>query len=66
MNRPAAAEGNWAWRYDPGALHPDFAKQLAAIMEMTDRDGKQKKVEGVTAGQPTDQAHLRVEEGAMR
>lgn len=39
MNVPAAPVGNWSWRYAPGALHPDFATQLAAIMEMTDRDG---------------------------
>ena len=66
MNKPAAAEGNWAWRYSLQALHPDFSTQLAAIAEMTDRDGKQKKVEGAGAGGPTDQAHLRVDEGAMR
>lgn len=66
MNRPAAAEGNWAWRYGLHALHPDFAAKLAAIMEMTDRDGKQKKVEGATAGQPTEEAHLRMLEGATR
>ncbi len=66
MNRPAAAEGNWAWRYGLHALHPDFAAKLAAVMEMTDRDGKQKEVEGTTAGEPTDQAHLRVDEGATR
>jgi 4-alpha-glucanotransferase len=39
MNTPAATDGNWAWRYDLNALHPDFATQLAALMEMTDRDG---------------------------
>ncbi|MDE1177445.1 MAG: 4-alpha-glucanotransferase [Edaphobacter sp.] len=39
MNTPAAIDGNWAWRYGPNALHPDFATQLAALMEMTDRDG---------------------------
>lgn len=39
MNIPAAADGNWVWRYGPDALHPDFAAQLAALMEMTDRDG---------------------------
>ena len=27
MNTPAAAEGNWTWRYAPDALHPDFAAQ---------------------------------------
>jgi len=39
MNTPAASDGNWAWRYSLNALHPDFATQLAALMEMTDRDG---------------------------
>jgi 4-alpha-glucanotransferase len=38
MNTPAAGAGNWTWRYHPHALHPDFAAQLAALMEMTDRD----------------------------
>ena len=66
MNRPAAAEGNWAWRYKLEALHPDFATQLAAISEMTDRDGKQKPIEGQGAGGPTVESHLRAEEGATR
>lgn len=66
MNKPAAAEGNWSWRFGMNALHPDFATQLAAIIEMTDRDGKQKKVEGKAAGQPTDESHLRTEEGSRR
>ena len=39
MNVPAATEGNWTWRYRSNALHPDFATQLATLMEMTDRDG---------------------------
>ena len=39
MNIPSAPRGNWEWRYAPDALHPDFASQLAALMEMTDRDG---------------------------
>ncbi len=39
MNVPAMADGNWAWRYRSDALHPDLAVKLAAIMEMTDRDG---------------------------
>ncbi len=39
MNTPSAGEGNWIWRYHSDALHPDFAKQLAALAEMTDRDG---------------------------
>lgn len=43
MNKPAAATGNWSWRYNLDALHPDFATKLAALMEMTDRDGKPKE-----------------------
>ena len=39
MNTPAAGLGNWTWRYKSDALHPDFATKLAALMEMTDRDG---------------------------
>jgi 4-alpha-glucanotransferase len=39
MNTPSASAGNWSWRYEAGALHPDFAMKLAALMEMTDRDG---------------------------
>jgi 4-alpha-glucanotransferase len=38
MNTPSAADGNWSWRYDSNALHPDFITQLAALSEMTDRD----------------------------
>ena len=38
MNVPAASGGNWAWRYGLDALHQDFATQLGALMEMTDRD----------------------------
>lgn len=39
MNTPAEGTGNWTWRYTRDALHPDFATKLAALMEMTDRDG---------------------------
>jgi 4-alpha-glucanotransferase len=39
MNTPSAGEGNWTWRYDSAALDPQFAQRLAALMEMTDRDG---------------------------
>jgi 4-alpha-glucanotransferase len=39
MNTPAASTGNWTWRYTSDALHPDFAEQLASLIEMTDRDG---------------------------
>jgi 4-alpha-glucanotransferase len=66
MNTPAAIAGNWSWRYSIDALHPDFSGKLAAIMEMTDRDGYQEPVEGLDAGGPTDQAFLRVKEGATK
>jgi 4-alpha-glucanotransferase len=65
MNTPAAPAGNWSWRFNLDALHPDFAAQLAAIMEMTDRDGYQKPIEGQAAGGPTDEASLRVLEGSQ-
>jgi len=39
MNVPAAGEGNWTWRYPKDALRPDYTVKLAALMEMTDRDG---------------------------
>ena len=64
MNTPSEATGNWTWRYGREALHPDFSRKLAALMEMTDRDGYQKPTEGETAGGPTDEAHLRVDEGS--
>lgn len=66
MNKPSAPEGNWTWRYAPDALHLNLATQLAAITEMTDRDGAAEKVEGPGAGGPVDEAHLRSEEGANR
>jgi 4-alpha-glucanotransferase len=66
MNKPGDGQGNWTWRYQPDALHPDFAAKLAALMEMTDRDGYQKPVEGVAAGGPSDEAALRVVEGATK
>jgi 4-alpha-glucanotransferase len=47
MNTPAEGAGNWTWRYATGALDPDFAAKLSALMEMTDRDGYVKvKAEG--------------------
>ena len=60
MNTPSAGEGNWTWRYTDGALHPDFATQLADMMAVCDRDHYE-VVEGADAGKPTDAAHLRVD-----
>jgi 4-alpha-glucanotransferase len=66
MNRPAAATGNWSWRFGLEELRPEFASRLCAITEMSDRDGYQKAIEGETAGAPTDSAALRLLEGATR
>ncbi len=38
MNTPAAGAGNWTWRYRRDALDSTIAAELAALMEMTDRD----------------------------
>ncbi len=35
-------DGNWGWRYPASALDPEMAAKLAALMEMTDRDGYEK------------------------
>jgi 4-alpha-glucanotransferase len=64
MNTPSAEAGNWTWRYNLDAVHPDFATQLAALMEMTDRDGYEKPVEGGEAGKPAEEASKRAELGA--
>jgi 4-alpha-glucanotransferase len=58
MNTPSKPSGNWAWRFNQGALHPDFARKLCDIMEMTDRDGYEKPKEGEAAGNPTTQMHI--------
>ncbi len=61
MNTPAAGAGNWTWRYDPDALHPDHSRELAHLMENTDRDGYEVPIEGADAGKPTDLASKRAE-----
>lgn len=37
MNIPSFGDGNWAWRYSPGALRPELAQKLATLAEVTDR-----------------------------
>ena len=64
MNTPSNGAGNWTWRFGLDALHPDFASQLASLMEVTDRDGYEKPIEGVDAGKPSNQASLRAELGS--
>ena len=38
MNVPSQSVGNWSWRLRPGALTPELASKLAALVEVTDRD----------------------------
>ena len=64
MNKPSGMAGNWSWRYGMNAIHPDFAMQLAALMEMTDRDGYEKPKEGEEAGKPAEEASKRAELGS--
>jgi 4-alpha-glucanotransferase len=64
MNTPSAGAGNWGWRYGMDAIHPDFSTQLAALMEMTDRDGYEKPIEGDEAGKPSEEASKRAELGS--
>jgi 4-alpha-glucanotransferase len=37
MNLPGVAEGNWAWRLEPGKLTPALAKRLRAMCELYER-----------------------------
>ncbi|MEO6829588.1 MAG: 4-alpha-glucanotransferase [Acidobacteriaceae bacterium] len=48
MNTPAQSHGNWAWRYHPGALQSWITEKLAALTEVTDRDGYVEVVGGTT------------------
>ncbi|HZR64274.1 MAG TPA: 4-alpha-glucanotransferase [Terriglobales bacterium] len=37
LNTPSTRTGNYHWRYQAGALKPEFARKLAALAEVTDR-----------------------------
>jgi len=37
MNVPSRSDGNWTWRYQPGALQADLADRLAHLVDVTDR-----------------------------
>ena len=39
MNTPSKSEDNWSWRMAPHALTEGSARALAALTEVTDRDG---------------------------
>jgi 4-alpha-glucanotransferase len=38
MNVPSEADGSWTWRLQDGALTPQLADKMAALVEVTDRD----------------------------
>ena len=38
MNVPSEIDGSWTWRLQAGALTPELAAKLAALVEVTDRD----------------------------
>ena len=38
MNVPSQSVGNWSWRLRSGALTPELAAKLAALVDVTDRD----------------------------
>jgi len=37
MNRPSHPEGNWSWRFCPGALTREIGEQLRTLTELSDR-----------------------------
>ncbi|HEX7284921.1 MAG TPA: 4-alpha-glucanotransferase [Candidatus Angelobacter sp.] len=37
MNTPSLRDGNWCWRYAPGALNAELERKLAALSAVTDR-----------------------------
>jgi len=43
MNTPANRLGNWGWRFEAGALKAEIARELAELMELTDRDAVEAK-----------------------
>jgi len=38
MNTPGVSAGNWRWRHEPEALHPDIAAQMRELMRLKERD----------------------------
>ena len=43
MNVPSVSGGNWSWRYLPGALADEFARKLATLSEVADRNGDMRR-----------------------
>ncbi len=37
MNKPSLSDGNWGWRFSPGALTDDLAEKIAALAWVSDR-----------------------------
>jgi 4-alpha-glucanotransferase len=46
MNVPSESDGSWTWRLQPGALTPELAVRLAALVEISDRDVCVKQASG--------------------
>jgi 4-alpha-glucanotransferase len=38
MNTPAVPQGNWSWRVPEGSWKPQLAAQMAALVDVTDRE----------------------------
>ena len=38
MNVPSKPDGNWTWRLEKDAISPELASQIAALIDVTDRD----------------------------
>jgi 4-alpha-glucanotransferase len=39
MNLPGTSSGNWRWRFQHGALHPELAKRMNEMVQIYDRSG---------------------------
>jgi len=57
MNVPSQSVGNWSWRLHSGALTPELAAKLAALVDVTDRD-----INRQAPSLPTEQADPEVSE----
>jgi 4-alpha-glucanotransferase len=51
MNTPAVPQGNWSWRVPEGGWKPQLAAQMAAIVEVTDRESDPLGAEHTESGE---------------
>ncbi|MFB3916321.1 MAG: 4-alpha-glucanotransferase [Terriglobales bacterium] len=54
MNVPSVPNGNWSWRFAPGALTADLAERLAVLADVTDRDVERAAAAASASGQQGD------------